>query len=70
MIRLSVLDTSPIVQGSTAREALRNTLDLAIRAEELGFHRYWLPVGKTPLYQDKLENPSYPDGYRIEEIGR
>jgi luciferase family oxidoreductase group 1 len=43
VIRLSVLDTSPIVQGSTAREALRNTLDLALRAEELGFHRYWVP---------------------------
>jgi luciferase family oxidoreductase group 1 len=38
-----VLDTSPIVRGSTAREALRNTLDLALLAEELGFHRYWVP---------------------------
>ncbi|QUQ67564.1 LLM class flavin-dependent oxidoreductase [Kutzneria sp. CA-103260] len=43
MTRLSVLDTSPIVQGSTAREALRHTLDLALLAEELGFHRYWVP---------------------------
>ncbi|MEU0885682.1 LLM class flavin-dependent oxidoreductase [Lentzea sp. NPDC005914] len=42
-IRLSVLDTSPIVQGSTPREALRNTADLAELAEELGFHRYWVP---------------------------
>ena len=31
------------MQGSTAREALRNTLDLAVLAEELGFHRYWVP---------------------------
>ena len=42
-IRLSVLDTSPIVQGSTPRQALRNTTDLAELAEELGFHRYWVP---------------------------
>jgi alkanesulfonate monooxygenase SsuD/methylene tetrahydromethanopterin reductase-like flavin-dependent oxidoreductase (luciferase family) len=42
-IRMSVLDTSPIVQGSTPREALRNTADLAELAEELGFHRYWVP---------------------------
>ncbi|GAA3438550.1 LLM class flavin-dependent oxidoreductase [Kutzneria kofuensis] len=42
-VRVSVLDTSPIVRGSTAREALRNTLDLAILADELGFHRYWVP---------------------------
>ena len=42
-LRLSVLDTSPIVQGSTPREALRNTVDLAELAEELGFHRYWVP---------------------------
>ncbi|NKE61653.1 LLM class flavin-dependent oxidoreductase [Lentzea sp. PSKA42] len=42
-LRLSVLDTSPIVQGSTPREALRNTVDLAELAEELRFHRYWVP---------------------------
>ncbi|WP_434445603.1 LLM class flavin-dependent oxidoreductase [Lentzea sp. E54] len=42
-LRLSVLDTSPIVQGSTPREALRNTIDLAELAEELRFHRYWVP---------------------------
>ncbi|SER17048.1 luciferase family oxidoreductase, group 1 [Lentzea xinjiangensis] len=42
-IRLSVLDTSPVVQGSTPRQALRDTVDLAELAEELGFHRYWVP---------------------------
>lgn len=42
-IRLSVLDTSPIVQGSTARQALHNTLDLAVLAERLGYYRYWVP---------------------------
>ncbi len=42
-MRLSVLDTSPIVRGSTPRQALRNTVDLAILAEALGYHRYWVP---------------------------
>lgn len=42
-VRLSVLDTSPIVEGSTARQALHNTVDLARLADELGFHRYWVP---------------------------
>src|SRR3954468_11208427 len=42
MIPISVLDLSPIVAGSDAREALRNTLDLARHAERLGYHRYWL----------------------------
>ena len=42
-VRLSVLDTSPIVQGATARQALHNTLDLARLADELGLHRYWVP---------------------------
>ena len=40
--RLSVLDQSPIAAGSTAAEALRNTLDLARAADALGYHRYWL----------------------------
>src|SRR5262245_42269053 len=42
MIPFSVLDLSPIREGGTAGDALRNTLDLARHAEELGFRRYWL----------------------------
>jgi luciferase family oxidoreductase group 1 len=41
-MRLSVLDQSPIAAGSTGADALRNTLDLARLADELGYHRYWL----------------------------
>ena len=40
--RLSVLDQSPIAQGSDAAQALRNTIDLAQVADALGYHRYWL----------------------------
>lgn len=40
--RLSVLDLSPVASGSTSSEALRNTLDLARLADELGYTRYWL----------------------------
>jgi luciferase family oxidoreductase group 1 len=39
---LSVLDLSPIPSGSTAGDALRNTIDLARHAETLGMRRYWL----------------------------
>jgi luciferase family oxidoreductase group 1 len=42
-VPLSVLDTSPIVAGSTAAEALHRTLDLARLADDLGYHRYWVP---------------------------
>jgi hypothetical protein len=38
--RLSVLDLSPVASGSTSSVALRNTLDLARLADELGFTRY------------------------------
>ena len=41
-LRLSVLDQSPISEGSTGAQALQNTLDLARLADELGFHRYWV----------------------------
>ncbi|MET8132483.1 LLM class flavin-dependent oxidoreductase [Streptomyces sp. NPDC005251] len=40
-IPLGVLDLVPISSGSTATEALHNTIDLARRAEELGYARYW-----------------------------
>src|SRR5215212_2885851 len=41
-MRLSVLDQSPISEGSSGPEALRNTLDLAQLTESLGYHRYWV----------------------------
>jgi luciferase family oxidoreductase group 1 len=41
-VRLNVLDQSPIPEGSTAGDALRNTIDLARWAEQLGYERYWL----------------------------
>jgi len=42
MIPFSVLDLSPIPEGRSAGDALRNTLDLARHAERLGYRRYWL----------------------------
>src|ERR687897_2624235 len=41
-MRLSVLDQSPIPEGSTGSQALRNTLDLARAVDRLGYHRYWV----------------------------
>jgi alkanesulfonate monooxygenase SsuD/methylene tetrahydromethanopterin reductase-like flavin-dependent oxidoreductase (luciferase family) len=38
---LNVLDLVPISSGSTANQALRNTIDLARQAEALGYARYW-----------------------------
>jgi len=42
MLRLAVLDQSPIAEGGTGQQALRNTIDLARHAESLGYGRYWL----------------------------
>jgi len=42
VIPLSVLDLSPIAEGSDAAQALRNTLDLARSAERWGYNRFWL----------------------------
>ncbi len=42
MIPFSVLDLSPITEGSNAAESFRRSLDLAQHAEQLGFNRYWL----------------------------
>ena len=40
--KLSVLDLSPIPDGSEAADALRNSLDLAQHAEAWGYNRYWV----------------------------
>ena len=40
--RLSVLDQSPVSEGSTGAEALRRSVDLARHADALGYTRYWV----------------------------
>jgi luciferase family oxidoreductase group 1 len=42
MTPLSILDLSPVSEGATAAQALRNTLDLARLADRLGYARYWV----------------------------
>ena len=42
VVPLSVLDLSPVSEGSTPAQALRNTLDLAQRCEAAGYRRYWV----------------------------
>ena len=41
-MRLSLLDQSPVISGLGARRAIEETLALARRVDELGYHRYWL----------------------------
>lgn len=42
MIPLSVLDLSPVLQGTAGGQSLRNSIDLARLCDELGYQRYWL----------------------------
>jgi luciferase family oxidoreductase group 1 len=42
MIPFSILDLSPITEGSDAAASFRNTLDLARHGERLGYRRFWL----------------------------
>ena len=42
MQNYSMLDLAPVSENSNISDALSNTLDLAIYAEECGYHRYWL----------------------------
>ena len=42
MVPLSVLDLAPIVEGGTAADSFRNSVDLAQHAELWGYRRYWL----------------------------
>jgi luciferase family oxidoreductase group 1 len=41
-LRLSVLDQSPVAAGSTAAQALDNSVELAQHVERLGYHRFWM----------------------------
>lgn len=41
-MRLSVLDQAPITKGNKSPQALQNAVELAILADELGYHRMWM----------------------------
>ena len=41
-LNLSVVDQSPMRAGGTAGDALRETIQLAVAVEKLGYYRYWL----------------------------
>ena len=41
-MKFSVLDLAPVPEGSDAVQAMRNTTDLAQKAEALGYNRYWM----------------------------
>lgn len=41
-LQLSVLDQSPVRKGGTAVQALRETVELAQMADQLGYTRYWV----------------------------
>jgi luciferase family oxidoreductase group 1 len=42
MTRFSVLDLAPIIEGDSAADALRKSVDLAQHCEQWGYKRYWL----------------------------
>jgi luciferase family oxidoreductase group 1 len=42
MLRLGVLDQSPVRSGGSPTEAIQETLALARATDRLGYHRYWL----------------------------
>jgi luciferase family oxidoreductase group 1 len=42
MIPLSILDLSPVPEGSNAGQAVRNSVDLARHTEALGYRRFWM----------------------------
>jgi luciferase family oxidoreductase group 1 len=41
-LALSILDQSPVAEGATAGDALRQSIDLAEWADHLGYTRYWV----------------------------
>ncbi|MCP1471220.1 luciferase family oxidoreductase group 1 [Sphingobium sp. OAS761] len=42
MVRFSLLDLVPVREGADVADALSAAVDLAVHAERLGYHRYWV----------------------------
>ena len=41
-LKLSILDQSPVSETETAAEGFQHTIELAKKAEEWGYHRFWV----------------------------
>ena len=41
-LKLSILDLSPLYDSETAAQAFQRTIELAQKAEEWGYHRFWV----------------------------
>ncbi|MDQ2774610.1 MAG: LLM class flavin-dependent oxidoreductase [Acidobacteriota bacterium] len=41
-MKLSIVDQSPVSEGSTPADALRNSIELGRLADRLGYERYWI----------------------------
>src|SRR5207247_1307735 len=67
MARLSVLDQSPVRSGATPADAIRETLALARRCDELGYTRYWLAEHHSP---PALAGPGMPEFFpkQVEDL--
>ena len=48
-LKLSILDQSPANEPETATEAFQNTIELVRKAEEWGYHRFWVAEERTGL---------------------
>ncbi len=42
MIKINILDQSPVIEGSSYKVAIQQTIELAQFADNLGYHRYWV----------------------------
>ncbi|NKY41753.1 LLM class flavin-dependent oxidoreductase, partial [Cellulomonas septica] len=40
-VPLSILDLAVVADGATGQDAIRASLDLAVRADALGYRRFW-----------------------------
>ncbi|MCO5991937.1 MsnO8 family LLM class oxidoreductase [Actinoallomurus rhizosphaericola] len=56
-MRLSILDATPVPEGSSAVEALRHSVELASLADEAGYLRYWV----TELHGSPMQAGSTPE---------
>lgn len=61
-VPLSILDLVPVASGTDPRAALNQSLDLARRADELGYHRYW--------YAEHHNTPAFASSATSLLIGR
>ena len=68
-MKVSILNLVPLRQGESYKEAMDRMVNLAKKAEELGYTRYWIAEHHNTPFRSQQCHPAF-DSVRLKQYGK